>query len=84
MSLDEFSSEFERQRYLFYHVHNTDPFGHYKPSFGRPTRCEADRRDKTVIMLAKYAVDKYNIAEVLYSSSSSSSSIFRVLFEPIV
>ncbi|GMN23046.1 hypothetical protein TIFTF001_040387 [Ficus carica] len=63
MSSDEFSSEFERQRYLFYHVHNTDPFGHYKPYFGRPTRYEADRRDKTVIMLAKYAVDKYNIAE---------------------
>ncbi|GMN70327.1 hypothetical protein TIFTF001_039370 [Ficus carica] len=63
MSSDEFSSEFERQRYLFYHVHNTDPFGHYKPYFGLPTRYEADRRDKTVIMLAKYAVDKFNIAE---------------------
>ncbi|GMN19396.1 hypothetical protein TIFTF001_042868 [Ficus carica] len=63
MSSEEFSSEFERQRYLFYHVHNTDPFGHLKPYFGLPKPYEADRRDKTVIMTAKYALDKYNIAE---------------------
>ena len=81
MSSEEFSSEFERQRYLYYHVHNTDPFGHLKPYFGLPKPYEADRRDKTVIMTAKNALDKYNIAEVLYSSSSW---IFRVLFEPIV
>ena len=81
MSSEGFSSEFERQCYLFYHVHNTDPFGHLKPYFGLPKPYEADRRDKTLIVGAKYALDKYNIAEVLYSSSFW---IFIVLFEPIV